>query len=402
MAVAVSVGTYFAGLNNQGPCQSDPAVETAFGTVNPCDCFSETYLEARSKFRHAAEHAGAELFALDIAQNYTIDIAYLKGEREGGMDDLVVHTSGVHGVEGYAGSAVQVAFLRLHSSTSSSRSTALPTNKLRTSILFVHAVNPHGMAHYRRVNENNVDLNRNGIHDFSQVSQRDPNLAGYDDLDDIFNPITPFRYGFVGTLIPAILKHGFGTLKKAMVTGQYHKPTGIFYGGMTQMEPSNQKLYDFIQGFLKTHRSTNNGKTTWINVHTGLGKSGIDTILVGSGMAAIQGTVETVAKVFHDSLVPGVTGGEDVQEGYDLMIGETEELMRPLFPSPNDWIIIQEFGTVPAVLVARAFILENMRYHHFGDTTSRILRSAFYLRTPKWRRSILTRGLRVVQQAMER
>ena len=107
-----------------------------------------------------------------------MDIAYLKGEREGGTDDLVVHTSGVHGVEGYAGSAVQQALLRLHSATP-------PTNKLRTSLLLIHAVNPYGMAHYRRFNENNVDLNRNGIHDFSQVSQRDPNLVGYVDLDAI-------------------------------------------------------------------------------------------------------------------------------------------------------------------------------------------------------------------------
>ena len=38
-------------------------------------------------------------------------------------------------------------------------------------------------------------------------------------------------------------------------------------------------------------------------------------------MAAIQGAVETVARVFHDSLVPGVTGGHDVQDGYDMMIG---------------------------------------------------------------------------------
>jgi Protein of unknown function (DUF2817) len=395
VAVAVVTGRYFSNWNHQGQCRSEDAVETAFGTVNPCECFSETYLEARSKFRRAADDAGAERFTLNIYQNYTMDIAYLKGEREGGTDDLVVHTSGVHGVEGYAGSAVQQALLRLHSATP-------PTNKLRTSLLLIHAVNPYGMAHYRRFNENNVDLNRNGIHDFSQVSQRDPNLVGYVDLDAIFNPTRPFRLGFFAEAIPAILKHGLTKLKKAMVTGQYHKSTGIFYGGMTRMEASNQKLYDFCQGFLNTHRSSGHGKTTWINVHTGLGKSGIDTILVGSEMAAIQGAVETVARVFHDSLVPGVTGGHDVQDGYDMMIGATEQLMRPLFPSPDDWIITQEFGTVPSVFVARAIILENMRYNHLGDTTSDILRSAFYPRTLKWRRSILTRGVRIVQQAMER
>ena len=40
-----------------------------------------------------------------VEPDYTMDIAVLRGSGRG----LVIHSSGVHGVEGYAGSAIQIA-----------------------------------------------------------------------------------------------------------------------------------------------------------------------------------------------------------------------------------------------------------------------------------------------------
>jgi len=64
-------------------------------------------------------------------------------------------------VIGYAGSSIQLAIIqylydqRLYHKSGGERK--LPT------IVFVHALNPYGMKMWRRVNENNVDLNRNFI-----------------------------------------------------------------------------------------------------------------------------------------------------------------------------------------------------------------------------------------------
>jgi hypothetical protein len=70
--------------------------------------FSESYWEARSKFRNLARLAGAKIQSREVVDgDFTMDFAVLKGDGPG----LVVHTSGVHGVEGYAGSAIQCAFL---------------------------------------------------------------------------------------------------------------------------------------------------------------------------------------------------------------------------------------------------------------------------------------------------
>lgn len=91
---------------------------------------------------------------------------------------MVLHSSGVHGVEGYAGSAIQLNFLQSllekvmgdswvywviycwDLNTQDSVSEVLSDD---FAILVIHVVNPYGMSWWRRWNENNVDLNRNLI-----------------------------------------------------------------------------------------------------------------------------------------------------------------------------------------------------------------------------------------------
>ena len=152
-------------------------------SASPCT-FSETYFEAREKFRQGARVAGAALHTLPVmpGDDFTIDIAILEGSGPG----LVVHTSGVHGVEGFTGSAIQIAALdALIAQKRGEIELVAPT------IVLVHAVNPYGMVFKRRPNEHNVDLNRNALHgdEWEGVLKRDPNIAGYDDFDEIlFNP----------------------------------------------------------------------------------------------------------------------------------------------------------------------------------------------------------------------
>ena len=45
-----------------------------------------------------------------------------------------------------------------------------------TALVLVHANNPHGFAHQRRVNEDNIDLNRNFI-DFDAKTPESPEYA---------------------------------------------------------------------------------------------------------------------------------------------------------------------------------------------------------------------------------
>ena len=69
------------------------------------------------------------------------------------------------GVEGFAGSAIQIQFLK--------ERIGGPELPRSFGVLLIHALNPYGFAHLRRANECNVDLNRNFV-DFAQPLPENP------------------------------------------------------------------------------------------------------------------------------------------------------------------------------------------------------------------------------------
>ena len=109
--------------------------------------FSATYQEARAKFLDASKAADARVESFKNpsvgpgGEALYTDVAIL------GASDaktVLVLGSGTHGVEGFAGSGIQTGLLR------DGLATRLGPN-LR--VVMIHAVNPYGFAHLRRVNE---------------------------------------------------------------------------------------------------------------------------------------------------------------------------------------------------------------------------------------------------------
>ena len=98
----------------------------------------------------------------------------------------------------------------------------------RIAVLLVHAVNPHGFSHGRRVNEDNVDLNRN-FRDFTAPA---PVNAAYADVHPLLLPATwpppPENEAAIGAYIAA---HGERAFQAAVTGGQYAFPDGLFFGG---------------------------------------------------------------------------------------------------------------------------------------------------------------------------
>ena len=123
--------------------------------MNAPDLFSPSYEVARQRFCDAATVAGAtveqhRVDTGDAGADLTIDVATMGG---GEPSWVVIVSSGVHGVEGFFGSAIQLAWL--------SRQAAGARPADDGAVVLVHAVNPYGFARLRRTNEDNVDLNRN-------------------------------------------------------------------------------------------------------------------------------------------------------------------------------------------------------------------------------------------------
>ncbi|KAL3937357.1 MAG: hypothetical protein SGBAC_007524 [Bacillariaceae sp.] len=394
-AVLVSIGVFQfrAQYYPQSDCSQDPPIvlsnPTNHHSWRPCNVFSLEYEEARAKFRAAVKKLSidAESFALPVMDGLTMDIAVLKGTVKG----TVVHVSGTHGVEGYAGSAIQLAFLDYLSNKN-------PQSD-RPTIVLVHALNPYGMKHYRRANENNVDLNRNAINNFDEfVMSRDPNIASYDTFRDFVSPgreptLWDSTLGWWLGAAPKVLKNGFTAMKQVLVAGQYHHSTGFSFGG-TRMQPSIEIVENFLveQGFLP-------GEVVWIDVHTGLGKLGKDTLIFEETKHSLSKLQDYFPTAEH--VVTPQVQDKRAMGGYDLTRGVVTAYLQNKYPS--GLFVMQEFGTLPPIFVGRSLILENMM-HQYGTNKAAgraLLQKSFYPQSIEWRASIVQRGVSLILQAME-
>ena len=103
--------------------------------------YSADYFTAKCRFLVACERLGFDLHELPIdapsptGDPLTIDVA-VRGAHQ--PTSALVVSSGVHGVEGFFGAAVQLAFLE-----NLSPSWRPPEN---SAIVFIHALNPFGFA----------------------------------------------------------------------------------------------------------------------------------------------------------------------------------------------------------------------------------------------------------------
>ena len=190
------------------------------------DCFASTYTEARGKFLAAVQAGGARLLSSHTnpakgpsGEDCITDVAW-QGPAD--ASKLLILVSGTHGAEGYAGSGCHVAWLQERWFE------RVATQD--TAILFIHAMNPHGFAWGRRVNEDNIDLNRNFV-DHDKAHPENPDylaIAEHIDPTDWAEPGLSAHNRAIAQFL-GLDRHD--VMCKAMHGGQYVNPRGIFYGG---------------------------------------------------------------------------------------------------------------------------------------------------------------------------
>ena len=116
--------------------------------------FSRTYQQAREHFLALCQTSEAVLVHIKHPDQGPDGELYadVASWCDPNCDHLIVVSSATHGIEGYAGSGLQSLLLAddVHRQ--------LPKG---TGLLMIHAVNPYGFAWQRRVDELNIDLNRN-------------------------------------------------------------------------------------------------------------------------------------------------------------------------------------------------------------------------------------------------
>lgn len=351
--------------------------------------FSTNYNWARGRFRKAVRRCGGKMVPLPLSArgrkglHLTIDVAWFGAEKP---RRVFVHSSGLHGVEGFTGSAIQLQCIREWVKNGKPK---LPAD---AAIVFVHAVNPYGMAWLRRFNENNVDLNRN----FRQLGEYTPDPPPYwDTVNAFLNPPTPpSRDWFYLRATRLLLRHGMPAMRQAVAGGQCLNPKGLFFGG-TALEEGPGKFQEFMK-----QRLADAERIVAIDVHTGLGRFGEDRLLVDARIAGTD-ALQAMKQVF----------GERVEllnkEGIAYSAkGAQQEMYFRSFPRAKVYFASQEFGTYKPTRVLAALRAEN-RLHFYGARVSirnpvkRELAEVFNPKSEKWRQVVLARGGEVIQQAVE-
>ena len=346
-------------------------------TLSPKKFFSPDYFAARDRCRELVRTGGGRLETISIDakgpknEDLSIDIAWfgVASPRR-----VLLHSSGVHGVEGFAGSAIQLQLL-----------TDLPRLSKDSALVIVHVLNPYGMTWLRRFNENNVDLNRNFLGNDAYIGVP----PAYAQLDRFLNPQTPpasdlftLKAGWL------ILRHGMPALKQAVVGGQYEYPKGLFFGGK-HLEQGPRKYKSFL-----TQHLADAERIIVLDVHTGLGKYAEDTLL------AEEKDYDTLHAMFGERVAPS---NAEESPAYRIR-GAANGVVFQAVPKANVFAVTQEFGTYGPTRVLHALREEN-RWHHYGGgtlghPTKQILKETFYPQDETWRGRVLRRGKELLVQAL--
>jgi hypothetical protein len=358
----------------------------------PAVTFSSDYFVARERFRLAAREAGCEIESHPISargpegQELTIDVALCGGATAA---RAVVVSSGLHGVEGFLGSAVQLAMLP----------DVVAQTARAARVVLLHGINPFGFAWLRRCNASNVDLNRNFLLPGQPYSGSPPQ---YGQLDRLFNPRRPPRRWLPSSapLLWALLTQGFGTLVCTLPVGQYQFPCGLFYGGDAPAE-EHRLVAQHLERWIGSA-----AEVVHLDLHTGLGRWSKLTLLVddcrsspGTALLGQMFAGERLITTLLDDGRPGPRAAYASRGSWNRWC--VRHFAQRLYAFAT-----VEAGTYAMWRVATALRAENAAWHHGTCRhdyawTRRRLAEVFAPAHLRWRQVTLTHALQLVQRACD-
>lgn len=320
-------------------------------------------------------------YAIDEKDGLYIDSLYIPATEK--QTNLIVITTGVHGIEGYIGSVMLDVFWE--------EIYASEINQANTGVLVVANVNPYGMKYHRRYNENNVDLNRNFILDWNTfdmtVNKDYPKVNTFLGPKESMGNIVGHELSFYGSLVKEVIEDGADVISNALLGGQYEAPEGVYYGGNGD-EASTKYLKDVFQQTLESEYEN----VVHIDVHSGYGPR--YNMVIFNSVFETMNEAESVALfgydniIAHDSEVFYPTTGDTTDFYYRLheKMGSDTMLFSTCF----------EFGTIgdsflDSIISMKYTIEENQNHWNPSNnaTTNEIIKERyqelFYPTEKKWR-----------------
>jgi hypothetical protein len=351
--------------------------------------FNENYQDCRDDFRKAAfalkeRFSGVEFYSLPFGSKadpgLEVDYCYVPARRD--SSKLLILTSGVHGVEGYTGSAIQCMLMQEF----------LDTAKLAdVGILFIHGINAYGFKYGRRVTENNVDFNRNCDIDPSLYSKEN---TGYTKLYSMLNPDGKVNAGslknkfFMLVAINKLMQESMGALRQAVLQGQYQYPEGLYFGGKNQ-EPQLSQITKMILDKAKAYETVLN-----IDLHTGYGELGIAHLFPNPvDDPAVKSSMEKIFEGYK------IDWGDS--DDFYTINGAFSDYIGQLLPGKFYMPMTFEYGTlnsqttIGSVKSIHNMILENQSKHYgyLSEKDSlRVMKNfieMYYPSSAEWRSKVM-------------
>ena len=269
---------------------------------------------------------------------------------------IIVISSGIHGAEAFVGSSIQLAFIQEY----------LQKPNEKFDFAFVHVLNPWGMKNHRRVNVDNVDLNRNFLTDVNAFNKKNDS---YEKIDQFLNPKTKLElhfahnFMFVMDSMYYILRFSLESLRQAILQGQYQFPQGIYFGGLHHDTLKNN-VDEFVVQKLNSYK-----EIIWVDLHTGYGERGRLHLLANSA--------EDVNSKRLQSLFPDrkVDFGQN-QKFYKT----TGDMISYLLDKSTQIIgVVFEYGTMDSqkplgsIESLRRMILENQSFQNGRTDQNRVV-----------------------------
>ncbi|MGB7345422.1 MAG: DUF2817 domain-containing protein [Pirellulaceae bacterium] len=345
--------------------------------------FSASYAEAKERFVSIAKMRGARLLSYPVGRDATlsIDVAII-GPAD--AEQTTVISSGLHGVEGFFGSAAQFAWLD-----------QADTDAMKSRVVLIHAINPYGFANYRRWNEDNVDLNRN-FH--SSVAGYQGSPPSYAALETLLNPrsppsrFEPFRL----KAIWQIARMGLPAVKQAVAGGQYEYPQGVFYGGSASSESVRIVQANYVDWIGDSQNVIH------LDLHTGLGRHACCKLLLEKPKSDSE--YRWYASTFGDDRVETKPLEAATGTAYKTS-GSFGSWLHELNASRNFRFALAEFGTYGVLRVLAALRAEN-RAHFYADDNSPCSQRAkaelvecFCPSSDRWRNQVISTAVEIIELA---
>ncbi len=382
LAVVVLLSVAGPYLVLMGARQPEVEAEYAYS-----EYFYNSYDEIRShlkervaKLRENGVAVEVSEHAVDKSDNLYIDNIYLPTSKE--KENLIVLTTGVHGMEGYIGSVMlDVFFEEIYPD--------IDTEK--TGILVVANVNPYGMKYMRRYNENNVDLNRNFILDwnnFDMSSNKDyPEVKEFLQPEGKISNALWHEAGFYLSLAKEALTKGADKVSDALLTGQYEYPQGVYYGGNgdeTSTAYLKSVFNDCLDGEYKN--------IVHIDIHSGYGPR--YNMVIFNSVYETMTEAETKKAFGYDYVI------SHDSESFYATTGDTTDYFYRLAESKNSekelFSTCFEFGTIgdsfiDSILSLKYTVDENRQHWYPSDSkvASEVVKEnyneLFYPTETEWR-----------------